>query len=409
MSISIFTLKNGIRVIHQEVPYGQIGHCGYIINVGSRDESEDELGMAHFIEHTLFKGTTKRRAFHVLNRMDAVGGEINAYTTKEETCVYASFVNNHYERALELLTDIVFNATFPEKEIEKEKDVILDEINAYLDDPSETIFDEFDEMIFKGHSLGKSILGSEKLIKGFTREKVKKFVKKHYTTDEIVFASVAPLSAKKVKKYFEKFIDDIPATRSTKKRPVYKGYHMQDITRKKDTHQVHKLIGNVAYASGDEKRRALILLNNVLGGPGLNSRLNLNIREKYGYTYYLESGYTPYSDTGMFNIYFGTDRKQLNKTAELVLKELKGLRQKKLGINQLHSAKQQLIGQLALSQENKVSMMLAIGKSLLLYDTVDTMDVVYQKIEQLTAEELQDVANEIFDEDKLSSLTYLSK
>lgn len=409
MSYKIFTLSNGIRVIHDEQPYGNVAHCGLIINVGSRDETPEENGIAHFIEHTLFKGTKKRKAFHILSRLDAVGGEINAYTTKEETCIYASFLSQHYERAIDLITDITFNSTFPKKEIDKEKDVIVDEINSYLDDPSETIFDEFEELIFEGHQIGQNILGREEIIKQFTVKDVQNFIRKNYATDEMVFASVGPIKVQKLKRYLEKHLEHIPAKSAHKGRQPFRGYTPKIVERKKANFQEHSLLGNVAYAANDKNRRGLILLTNLLGGSGLNNRLNLNIREKYGFTYYLEANYIPYSDTGMVNIYFGTDKKHLDKTRSLVLKELKTLRNQKLGVKQLHQAKQQLIGQIALSQENKASLMLTIGKSMLLYNTLDPLDEVFRKIESVTASELMDIANEVYDEAQLTHLTYSSK
>ncbi|MBL4624559.1 MAG: insulinase family protein [Flavobacteriales bacterium] len=409
MSFKTFVLENGIRVIHQELPYGDVAHCGLIINVGSRDELPEERGMAHFIEHTIFKGTRKRKAFHILSRLDAVGGEINAYTTKEETCIYASFLSHHYERAIELITDITFNSTLPKKEIDKEKDVIIDEINSYLDDPSETIFDDFEEQLFTGHQIGGNILGEEKLIKKFTVTDIQQFIQKNYSTDEMVFASVGPISFAKLKQQIEKHLGKIEQKSADKKRVEFTGYKPKRIERKRANFQEHVMLGSLAYASQSDKRRGLILLSNLLGGPGLNSRLNLNIREKYGFTYYLESNYTAYSDTGFFNIYFGTDKKHLDKTRSLVLKELRTLREKKLGVNQLHQAKQQLIGQIALSQENKASLMLTIGKSIMLYDVVDPIEKVFEKIERITAEEIQEIANEVFAEDQLTHLTYLSK
>jgi predicted Zn-dependent peptidase len=409
MSFKTFVLDNGIRVIHHELPYGNVAHCGLIIDVGSRDELPEESGMAHFIEHTVFKGTKKRKAFHILSRLDAVGGEINAYTTKEETCIYASFLSHHYERAIELITDISFNSTFPKKEIEKEKDVIIDEINSYLDDPSETIFDDFEEQLFADHSIGSNILGTEKLLRKFTIADIQKFIQKNYATDEMVFASVGPISADKLKQKVEKHLGKIPAKAGKKKRVAFEGYAPKTIERKRANFQEHAMLGNLAYSSTSTKRRGMILLSNLLGGPGLNSRLNLNIREKYGFTYYLESNYTAYSDTGIFNIYFGTDKKHLDKTRSLVLKELRILREKRLGVNQLHQAKQQLIGQIAMSQENNASLMLTIGKSILLYGTVDPIEEVFKKIEAIKAEDIQDIANEVFAEEQLTHLTYLSK
>ncbi len=319
------------------------------------------------------------------------------------------FLSQHYERAIDLITDITFNSTFPKKEIDKEKDVIIDEINSYLDDPSETIFDDFEELIFEGHQIGQNILGRQEMIKKFTVGNVQQFIEKNYATDEMVFASVGPIKVQKLKRYLEKHLEHIPAKSAQKERQPFIGYKPKMIERKKANFQEHALLGNVAYAANDKNRRGLILLTNLLGGSGLNNRLNLNIREKYGFTYYLEANYIPYSDTGMVNIYFGTDKKHLDKTRALVLKELKTLRNQKLGVKQLHQAKQQLIGQIALSQENKASLMLTIGKSMLLYNTIDPLEDVFRKIESVTANELMDIANEVYDEAQLTHLTYSSK
>lgn len=409
MKPHLFTLENGIRVIHWEDSKATVGHCGLIIDAGSRDELPGEEGMAHFIEHTIFKGTKKRKSFHILSRLDVVGGEINAYTTKEETCIYGSFLTPHYERAIELIADITFNSTFPRKEIDKEKEVIIDEINSYLDDPSETIFDEFEEQLFEGHQIGKNILGDKKTIRKFGLKEIQAFIERNYATDQMVFASVGSIPVKKLQRLLERHFGFFQRTSSQKVRSQFLNYHPKNIVKKRANYQAHSLIGNIGYSALDDRRRSLILLSNLLGGPGLNSRLNLNIREKYGFTYYLESNYTPYSDTGFFHIYFGTDKKHVEKTRSLVFKELRSLREKKLGINQLHQAKQQLIGQLALAQENKASLMLTLGKSVLLYDQVDPIEEVFAKINEITAEEILETANEVFDENQLTQLTYLPK
>jgi predicted Zn-dependent peptidase len=403
-----FTLPNGIRVIHQPTN-GEVSHCGLTIAAGSRDELENEQGLAHFIEHAIFKGTKKRKAFHILSRLDAVGGEINAYTSKEETNIYASFQNAHYERAIELLSDITFNSTFPARELNKEKDVIIDEINSYLDSPSEQIFDDFEDLIFKGHPLGRNVLGTIESVSGFNKKNVQQFMQRSYTTDRIVFSSVGNISEKKLRRLVENCFGHIKATTNTSKRSIFKanGAVQKSITR--DTHQTHSLIGNTAYKASDDKRRGLILLNNILGGPALNTRLGLEIREKYGYAYYIESNYTPYSDTGLINIYFGTEAKHYDKTRKLIYKELKKLREKKLGVRQLHQAKQQLKGHIALAQESRSNLMFSLGKSLLLYNKVDSIQDVYNSIDAISESEILEIANEIFNENHLSELTYSSK
>ena len=378
-----------------------------MINAGTRDEKEHQDGLAHFIEHSIFKGTSKRKTFHILSRLDNVGGEINAYTTKEETWVYASFLNHHFERATELLADITFNSTFPEKELDKEKDVIIDEINSYLDSPGEMIFDEFEEMIFAGHGLGRNILGTVDGVKNLNRDEVFEMVSRRYRCDQIVFSSVSNHSLKDIKKWALEYLGTYKTGSTEEKREPFSGYKPESREEKKDTYQVHYILGAEAYGQDSNKRTALVLLNNYLGGPGMNSRLNLMIREKHGFSYNIESNYQAYVETGVVQIYLGTDEKFFSQSKKLVAKELLMLRTKKLGPTQLHNAKQQLIGQIALSQESGVSMMLALGKSRLMYNKVDTISEVFASIEAVTSEEILEVANEIFDPKRLSEITYL--
>lgn len=408
MTYNYAQLSNGIRIIHRETA-GNVAHCGVAINAGSRDELPAENGIAHFIEHIIFKGTKNRKAFHILSRLENVGGDLNAYTAKEETFIYASFLSNYYERTLELFADILFNSTFPEKEIQKEKDVVLDEINSYKDSPSELIFDEFEELLFKGHPIGGSILGSPETVKSFRREDITRFMQRNYLTNRMVIASVGDIKLEKLVLLAERFFGAVPIINTEVKRDLFEKYTPESKVETKSNFQVHCVLGNLAYSLKNEKRTALALLNNILGGPGMNTRLNLNIRERYGYCYNIESHYQPFSDSGYFNIYIGTDNGYLDKSIQLIFKELKALREKPLGTLQLHRAKQQIIGQLAISLESKVSEMLSIGKSHLFFDEVDTFEIIQQKIDRLTANDLQDVANEMFVQDKFSMLTYLPK
>lgn len=408
MDYNIFTLKNGIRVIHKPV-LGEVAHCGFIINTGSRDELVDESGITHFIEHAFFKGTAKRKAYHILNRIDNVGGEINAYTTKENTSIYASFTKNHFERAIELLTDILFNSTYPEKELEKEKEVIIDEINSYQDSPYEQIYDDFEDLIFKNHPLGMNILGTEESVKKINRDKILTFLKKHYLTNQIVLSIVGNIELKKIKRLCEKHLKDIPEKKGELNRKTFSEYEPKNICLAKDVYQTHSIIGNIAYDAHHKNKTGFIMLNNILGGPAMNSRLNMGIREKYGYTYNIESAYTVFSDVGLFYIYLGTDQKHLDKCIKLVKREMKLLKTKKISSAQLHKAKQQLIGQITLSEENNCNVMLSLGKSLLLYNKVEDLSDVYKRINKLTVQELQEISNEIFDENQLSSLIFTPK
>ena len=400
-----FQLSNGIRIIHKQVN-SIVGHCAVFINVGSRDEECSEYGLAHLIEHSIFKGTEKRKSYHILNRIDGVGGELNAYTTKEETCIYASFLTEHYDRTLELFSDILFHSTFLEKEIEKEKDVILDEINSYKDSPSEYIYDEFEELIFKGHGLAHNILGEKQQLKKYKSKNLRQFFSKNYIASKMVISSVGNLDFKKLIKLCEKYFKEQPLQTSENKREPFNNYVPTNQSRNRKTHQAHILLGNVAYSYNNPKRVPLTLLNNYLGGPAMNSRLNMEIREKYGFTYNLESQYTPFSDTGLFTIYAGVLFSAKDKTLDLILKELRILKEKKITEMQLNKSKKQLLGQMAINMDSALNEMLAVGKSFMVYDRVETLEEIGKQIMQITADEMQEVANELFEENKLSCLFY---
>lgn len=405
MNYQTHTLKNGLRLIHQQTER-QVAHCAIIINTGTRDELENEHGIAHFLEHIVFKGTSKRKAYHIISRMEDVGGEIDAYTTKEETCIYASFLSKHYDRTMELMSDMIFNSSYPEKEIVREREVILDEINSYNDSPAELIFDDFEELVFNGHSLGRNILGTRKSLKGFKGSNLKDFANRTYNTDQMVFCSVGNITFEKIVKYFEKYFGEIPANyRNWKRKPCKNIIPVEKIIKKK-THQAHCIIGTTAFNFRDKKRVPFLLLTNLLGGTGLNSRLNLSLREKNGLVYYVESSYTPYFDTGIFNIYFGCDKDKLNKAQNLIHKEISKIKNDLLGINQLQRAKQQMTGQLAISLENSENLLLSLGKSYLLYNKVDSIEVVTERIEQITSKDIIEVANDVFVDNNFSTLIY---
>jgi predicted Zn-dependent peptidase len=405
MDYQTHILSNGIRLIHKRVN-NPVAYCGIIIGTGSRDEKPEEHGMAHFIEHLLFKGTKKRKAFNILSRMEDVGGEINAYTTKEDTCVYATFFSSYYPRALELMSDIVFNSDFPEKEMEKEKEVIIDEINSYKDTPSEMIFDEFDELVFPNNPIGRNILGEKEKLKSFAREDILQFIRSNYNTDQIIVSSVGNIMFSKLIKQFDKYFGHIPEKSTPIKRIHYSEYLPVYKENQYNTFQSHCIIGNVAYNIKDEKRFILNLLNNVLGGPGLNSRLSMSLREKNGFVYNIDSTYTPYSDTGVISIYFGTDKADIEISIKAVLKELKKLKTKPLTDSQLIKAKRQILGQIAISLENNENLMLSMGKSYMIFNKVDSLEEISRKYNIIKARELQDVANDLFNKEKLSYLVY---
>ncbi len=398
-------LKNGIRLVHAPLA-SEVAYCGLLFNTGSRDETDEEEGLAHFIEHVVFKGTQRRRAWHILSRLEDVGGELNAYTTKEETFLYASFLKEDYERAVELLADIAFHSTFPAAEIEREKEVVLDEINSYLDSPGELIYDEFENMIFPGQPLGRFILGRPGRVKEITREKVLQFYRNNYFTDEVIFCSAGNVPAKKIMRVFEKHFSGVPHHTRPFPRPGSSQYVCQEERIRKETYQSHCVLGTTGYSVRDTRRTGLYLLNNILGGQGMNSRLNLTLREKRGLAYTVESSYNPYLDTGVFSIYFGTDRQDLEKSIELTLKEMKKLREKRLGPLQLSRAKKQLEGQLTRSMENPENLLANMGRNLLLFGRTYDLQEMIRAIEQITAEEVRDIANEILNPETLSTLIY---
>lgn len=403
--IPITTLDNGIRLIHKEVQ-SPISHFGVLVNVGTRDEDADCEGVAHFVEHTIFKGTTHRNAYQVTNRIECVGGDLNACTAKEDTCFHASFLSSDYERTIELLSDILFNSTFPEKEIEKEKDVVLEEINYYKDTPSELIFDEIEEVVFANHALGKNILGTKKSLKKLSRKNLLQFVQDHYSAGNIVLSSVGNIASEKLLKLVNKYFNHaLPAPAPSSRLP-FTSYSPKTITKHKNISQAHVMLANVAYALPDEKRLPLVLLANLLGGPALSARLNNVIREKMGLAYSVEAAYTPFSDTGLFTIYLGCENHMIQKCIELTYKELRKLKDAKLGSLQLHYAKKQFLGQIAITNEAKLNEMLSIGRSALAFNEVESAEEAFKKIEELTAEELWDVANEVFVPEQFTQLIY---
>jgi len=383
-----------------------VAHFGLLVNTGSRDEDEKEHGMAHFIEHVIFKGTKRRKAYHILSRLDDVGGDLNAYTTKEETAFYASFLAPHYERTMELIGDIVFNSVFPKAELDKEREVIIDEINSYKDSPSELIFDDFEELIYADHPIGRNILGTAETINSFGRKEIESFLNNNYHTDQMVLCSVGKIPFSKLVRHAEKYFGAVPENKRTERRKAYDSYQAIEEVRDMNTHQVHCILGNVAYNARNKKRLSLVLLNNLLGGQGLNSRLNLSLREKYGYAYNVESNFTPYFDTGVLSIYFGTEKDKLDKSLRLVHKELDKLCKNKLGTLQLKRAKDQMIGQIAISSDNKENLLFTLGKSYLLFNKFEDLPEVNARISSITAEQLMEVANETLNPAQLSLLIY---
>ena len=406
MGYQTVTLPNGIRIIHEQNPIN-VAYCGYAIDAGTRDEQADEQGMAHFVEHLIFKGTRKRHAWHILNRMENVGGDLNAYTNKEETVIYSAFLKEDFLRAAELLTDIVFNSTFPQNEIEKEVEVIIDEIQSYEDSPAELIFDDFEELIFPDHPLGRNILGKPEQLRNFRSEDALRFVNHYYKPDNLIFFVQCNLDFNRIVRSMEKVTAGIPfSTTENYTRQAPGPYHPRQVVLHKDTHQAHVMIGGRGYNAYDERRTGLYLLNNILGGPGMNSRLNVALREKRGLVYSVESNLTAYTDTGTFCIYFGCDLKDTDRCIELVQKELRNLREQPLTTSRLNAAKKQIIGQIGVASDNFESNALDMAKSFLHYKQYEAKEKLFQRIESLTASHLQDIANEMFDENYLSTLIY---
>lgn len=400
------TLSNGLRVIYHPGGSLNVNYCGFAIDAGTRDEADWEQGMAHFVEHLIFKGTQKRKAWHILNRMEAVGGDLNAYTNKEETVIYAAFLAEDLSRAVELLVDIVFHSTFPQREIDRETEVIIDEIKSYEDNPGELIFDDFEDLIFRGHPLGRNILGNPEQLKQFRTADALAFTQRFYCPSNMVFFLQGKADFKKLIRQLEKLMADIPLQTIENLRTPPPLYIPERLLVSKDTHQAHVMIGGRAYNAYDEKRTALYLLNNILGGPGMNSRLNVSLRERRGLVYNVESNLTSYTDTGAFCIYFGTDPEDVDTCLKLTYKELKRMRDAKMTDSQLTAAKKQLIGQIGVASDSFENNALSMGKTFLHYHKYENPAEVCQRIESITAESVLEVANDMLAEEHLTTLIY---
>ena len=354
----------------------------------------------------LFKGTIRRRAWHILNRMENVGGELNAYTNKEETVIYSAFLKKDFTRALELLTDITFRSTFPQHEIDKERGVILEEIDCYEDNPAELIFDDFEETLFHGHSLGHNILGTPRHIKRFTTASAQSFAKRYYHPSNAVLFVYGNIPFSRIVMWAERFTADIPSGCANTSRTAPLPYVPRQVELSRRTHQTHVMIGCTSYPSGDKRRTGLYLLNNMLGGPGMNSRLNLVLREQSGLVYNVESNLMNYTDTGVFSIYFGTDATEADRCIELSMKELDRLREQRLTTLQLTAAKKQLMGQVGVASDHFENTALGMAKTYLHYGEYEGAEALFRRIEALTSDELWDIANELFRRDNLTVLTY---
>lgn len=399
----LFTLPNGIRVVYQHVPTTKIVHCGIFLDVGSRDENHANQGIAHFWEHMAFKGTEKRKSFHIISSLDAVGGELNAYTDKEKIVFYASVRDQYMERAIDILSDITFHSVFPQAQIDKERGVILEEMAMYLDTPDDSLQDEFDALLFENHPMGMNILGRQETVSSFMRKDFVSFFKNHVDTSRVVFSCVGNIPPDKIEKLATKYLRIRKSTRKVvRERAVRYVPREKEVTR--PVKQGRCAMGREAYPIYHENRIPFYMLVNMLGGPGMNSRLNIALREKYGFVYSVDAHYVSYTDTGMFVIYFGTEISQLEKCISLVKKELVKLMDAKLSVRQLAAAKEQIKGQLAMSEENNLNQMMMMGRSILNRGYVPSLDEIFGLIDQTNARKIQQMAQEMFDPAQLSYL-----
>ena len=431
MKYNTYTLDNGLRIIHLPSD-SQVVYCGYQINAGTRNEEPGEEGLAHFCEHVTFKGTERRKAWHILNCLESVGGDLNAYTNKEGTVYYSAILKEHIARAVDLLTDIVFHSVYPQAEIDKEVEVICDEIESYNDSPAELIYDEFENIIFKGSPLGHNILGTAEQVRSFKTEDALRFTRKLYRPDNAIFFAYGDIDFKKLVRLLKKsFLSEERRVKSEEttfgdrresqfnspeaqaqfniQHSTFNTQHSfegQTIVMQKNTHQAHVMIGTRAYDVNDSRRMPLYLLNNMLGGPGMNAKLNLALREHNGLVYTVESTMVAYGDTGIWSIYFGCDEHDVKRCLRLVRKELDKFMQKPLSEAQLKAAKKQIKGQVGVACDNRENFALDFGKSFLHYGWEKNVDRLYEQVDEITAEQIQAVAQELFDKDRLTTLIF---
>ena len=431
MKYNTYTLDNGLRIIHLPSD-SKVVYCGYQINAGTRNEEPGEEGLAHFCEHVTFKGTERRKAWHILNCLESVGGDLNAYTNKEGTVYYSAILKEHIARAVDLLTDIVFHSVYPQAEIDKEVEVICDEIESYNDSPAELIYDEFENIIFKGSPLGHNILGTAEQVRSFKTEDALRFTRKLYRPDNAIFFAYGDIDFKKLLRLLKKsFLSEERRVKSEEttfgdrresqfnspeaqaqfniQHSTFNTQHSfegQTIVMQKHTHQAHVMIGTRAYDVNDSRRMPLYLLNNMLGGPGMNAKLNLALREHNGLVYTVESTMVAYGDTGVWSIYFGCDEHDVKRCLRLVRKELDKFMQKPLSEAQLKAAKKQIKGQIGVACDNRENFALDFGKSFLHYGWEKNVDRLYEQVDEITAEQIQAVAQELFDKDRLTTLIF---
>ena len=405
-------LENGLRIIALPTT-SPVVYCGYQVNVGTANELPNEEGIAHFCEHVTFKGTTRRTAIDVIQCLEQVGGDLNAFTTKTNTVYYSVILKDHLPRAIDLLTDIVFHSTYPQKEINKEVEVICDEIESYNDSPAELIYDEFENIIFRGHPLGHSILGTAERVRNFTTKDALRFTQKYYNPMNSVFFVYGDIGFDHLISLLEKENNSKVKMKGETEKPVetalppLKEYQPQIVKIDKQTHQAHVMIGNRAYSIHDKRRMALYLLNNILGGPGMSARLNRALRERRGLVYTVDSSMVSYPSTGIWGIYFGCDADDLDECMQLVRAELDRFMSVPLTADELSVAKQQIKGQIGIACDNRENLALDFGKGFLHYGWKKDITALYRNIDAITAEEMQAVAGELFPEERLTKLIYI--
>ena len=405
-SIQIQTLPNGITLVHRQVMHTEISHLGIMLDIGSRDEEKNEEGLAHFWEHLAFKGTEKKNNMQIINRLEIIGGELNAYTTKEKICFHASVLSPYFERALELVTDITFHSTFPVKELEKERSVILEEMSMYYEAPEDAIQDDFDELLFPNHSLGINILGTQDTVNSFKQSDLNAFIARNMDTSRIVISSIGKHPHDKVFKWAEKHLGHIPAQRNQVKRVQPPAMIPVERITKRGLNQSHVALGQQSYAIKHPDRLAFFMLINLLGGPSMNSLLNVSIREKRGLVYSIEANFTSYVDSGFWAIYFGTESNQVAKSMKLIHKEFEKLQDRTLSPAQLLKIKSQLKGQMAMAEESNLNFMLMMAKSLLDREKIETLEEIFEQIDLVSADKMQQLALEMLNPSDLSVLIF---
>ncbi len=397
-------LSNGLRVVYCPTD-SPVAYSGFIVDAGTRDEAADAHGLAHLVEHTIFKGTSRRRAYHIRNRMECVGGELNAFTSKEETVVYSIYPSAYQERAMELLGDLVVNASFPEAEFDKEREVVVEEIDMYRDTPSEQIYDEFENRLFAGHALGHHILGTPEALVGISPAMARDFLERHYVPDSMVYFVLSSMPFDRIVRWAERYFGSFSRSNKRVERVAPQAIKTFDERVSCDTHQAHVVWGRRTYNLYDENRLAMLLLNNMIGGPGQNSLLNVALREQRGYVYTVESSVVNYTDTGIFSLYFGTDSRHVQKCLQRVRSVMETVR-RGLTASRLDAAKRQYLGQLVVAEDNREGLALGIGKSFLRYGAVLSQAEQRSRIESVPLERVQQVAREMLDTDSWSLLVF---